>query len=242
MLALTALEDWHISALDVRNVYLYGELDEEIYMEQPEGFKVKGQEHKKLRLLRALYGLKQAGHAWWSTLDKSMKELGFKCIHSDAGIFVHKAKDGRLVYVIVYVDDALFCGKDRALVLEMKAKFMKRLKCRDLGDIKEFLRMNIRRKGRTIYVDQCAYLQTVIKRCGMENARTAPTPLPAGFQALPHTGDIDPSLRTRYQTVIGLLLYIMWGTRPDIAYAVTTLSRFSANPSQDHLNKALYIC
>ena len=63
ILALAALEDMHISGLDVRNAYLYGKLDEEIYMEQPEGFKVPGQEHKVYWLLHALYGLKQAGLA-----------------------------------------------------------------------------------------------------------------------------------------------------------------------------------
>ena len=78
MLALSALENWHITGLDVRNAYLYGELDEEIYMDQPEGFKLKGQEHMVLRLRRALYGLKQAGLAWWRALNKSMEELGFR--------------------------------------------------------------------------------------------------------------------------------------------------------------------
>ena len=75
ILALAALENWHISGLDVRNAYLYGKLDEEIYMEQPEGFKVKGQEHKVLRLRRALYRLKQAGLAWWRTLSESCSAL-----------------------------------------------------------------------------------------------------------------------------------------------------------------------
>ena len=65
ILALCALENWHISGLDVRNAYLYGKLEEEIYMKQPEGFIAKGQEHKVFRLKRALYGLKQAGLTWW---------------------------------------------------------------------------------------------------------------------------------------------------------------------------------
>ena len=69
MLALAALENWYITGLDVRSAYLYGKLDKEIYMEQPEGFAAPGQERKVLRLWRALYGLKQAGLAWWRTLD-----------------------------------------------------------------------------------------------------------------------------------------------------------------------------
>ena len=90
MLALSSLEDWHVQGLDVWNAFLYDKLDEEIYMEQPEGFKVKGQENKVLCLHHALYSLKQAALAWWKGLAKSMKELGFKCLSSDAGLFVHK--------------------------------------------------------------------------------------------------------------------------------------------------------
>ncbi|KAL7281533.1 hypothetical protein ACG7TL_004850 [Trametes sanguinea] len=242
ILALAALENWYITGLDVRNAYLYGKLDEEIYMEQPEGFVAKGQERKVLRLLRALYGLKQAGRAWWSTLNQSMKELGFSRLVSDPGLFICKDKNGQLVIVVVYVDDALFCGPDKALVEKMKAKFMKKWECRDLGEVKEFLRMRIQRSGSMIRIDQCAYLEKVLQRCGMQNAKSAPTPLPAGYYPKPNDGTADPTLRSRFQTVIGSLLYIMLGTRPDIAFAVTKLSQFAANPSQEHLNKALYIC
>ncbi|KAJ8456408.1 hypothetical protein ONZ51_g12144 [Trametes cubensis] len=191
-------------------------------MEQPEGFAAKGQEHKVLRLLRALYGLKQAGLAWWRTLNESMKELGFKHLVSDAGIFIFRDEDGGMVIVIVYVDDALFCGQNKALVNKMKAKFMEKWECRDLGE--------------------CAYLEKVLLRCGMQNAKPAPTPLPAGYHPEPNNKPVDPILRSRFQTVIGSLLYIMLGTRPDIAFAVTKLSQFAANPSQEHLTKALYIC
>jgi len=65
ILALAALEGWYLSGLDVLNAYLYGELEEEIYMEQPEGFHARGKEGHVLQLRRALYGLKQAGLAWW---------------------------------------------------------------------------------------------------------------------------------------------------------------------------------
>jgi len=87
ILALAALEGWYLSGLDVRNAYLYGELEEEIYMEQPEGFHARGKERHVLRLRRALYGLKQAGLAWWRALKKSMEELGFVNLDSDAGLF-----------------------------------------------------------------------------------------------------------------------------------------------------------
>jgi hypothetical protein len=241
MLALAALNNWNISAVDVKSAFLYGELEEEIYMEQPEGFRVKGQEHKVLRLRRALYGLKQAALVWWKALTSSMKGLGFKRLSSDAGIFICQ-QDGSYVIAIIYVDDALFLGPNKELVALKKAEFMKKWECRDLGEAKEFLRMRIRRKGQKIYLDQKDYLEKVLQRVGMTNAKPAKTPLPAGYIPRKYDGPVNPVLRARFQSVIGSLLYIMLGTRPDIAFAVTKLSQFSANPSKEHLDKALYIC
>ena len=149
MLALAALQDWYLTGLDVRNAYLYGELEEELYMEQPEGFKINGQEHKVLHLNRALYGLKQAGLAWWQMLSKSIKQLGFTCLTSDSGLYVYR-QGNNLVVVIVYVDNAIFCGPNKALVHDLKNKFMAKWECCDLGDIKEFLCMNITRDGSNI--------------------------------------------------------------------------------------------
>jgi hypothetical protein len=76
MLVLAALRDWHISELGVKTAFLYGDLDEEPYMEQPEGFKFPGQQNKVMRLKKAIYGLNQATLTWWRALDKSMSSLG----------------------------------------------------------------------------------------------------------------------------------------------------------------------
>ena len=102
----------------------------------------------------------------------------------------------------------------------------------------------INRDGQKIHLDQQDYLRTVLQRCGMENAKASLTPLPAGYVPLPLAKGTTASseLRSRYQTVIGSLLYLMLGTRPDIAFAVTKLAQYAANPSQDHLDNALYIC
>ena len=243
ILAMAALNDWVMYGLDVHNAYLYGEPDEEIYMEQPEGFRVQGQENDVLRLCRALYGLKQAGLAWWQALKESMEKLGFKSLNSDAGVFILKI-NGSFVIAIIYVDDAIFCGPIKAFVIKYKEAFKKRWETRDLGELTQFLRMKITCDGRKIHLDQCAYLRVVLERCGMSNAKSAVTPLPAGYvPTKPAPEYAAPrDLRSRYQTVIGSLLCLMLGTRPDIAYAVTKLAQYAANPLQEHLDKALYIC
>ena len=104
--------------------------------------------------------------------------------------------------------------------------------------------MKVHRDGNKINLDQCAYLETVLEHCGMQNCKSAATPLPARDMLEPVSPDtaINPELQRHYQMVIGSLLYLMIGTRPDIAFAVTKLAQFAAHPSEEHFNKALYIC
>ena len=109
LLATAALEDWEIKALDVKTAFLYGELDEELYMVQPEGFIKRGQEAKVYRLRKSLYGLKQASLAWNKKADHSLKALGFKHLLSDAGIYMLKM-DQTIIVTILYVDDVIFMG------------------------------------------------------------------------------------------------------------------------------------
>ena len=90
-------------------------------------------------------------------------------------------------------------------------------------------------------IDQTPYLDKVLKRFGMENAKSALTPLPTGYKPEVNPNPVDPERRHKYQQVIGSLLFLMICTRPDIAYAVTKMANFAINPLQEHLNKALYI-
>ena len=147
-----------------------------------------------------------------------------------------------MVVGIIYVDDALFCGPNKVIVDSINVQFMCKWECQDLREPNEFLQMHITRKGHAIHLNQSMYLQKVIEQCSMLNAKSASTPLPAGYYAAKNTEPVDVELRSCFQMVIGSLLYLMLGTRPDIAFVVTHLSRHSTNPSQDHLSKALYIC
>jgi Reverse transcriptase (RNA-dependent DNA polymerase) len=233
ILALSTLEDYYCVGVDVCNAYLYGKLDKEIYMRQPKGFKARGQENKVIHLQRALYGLKQAGLAWWKELNSSMNKLGFKCLVSDAGLFV--CKDFKeIIIAIVYVDNAMFFGKNKAQVDSKKKLFMDKWECHDLGEVKEFLCMYITQKEKDIHLDQCDYLDKVLEHFSMTNAKSASIPLPSNWVPQLNKEKASLELLRQYQSIIGLLLYLMIGTCPDIAFAVTKLAQFSANPSQEH--------
>ena len=92
-----------------------------------------------------------------------------------------------------------------------------------------------------VAIDQCKYLKKALECCGMINTKPARIPLPEGYKPSTSAAPVNPELWMQFQTVIGSL-YLMLGTRPDIAYAVTLMARMSANPTQEHLDKSLYIC
>jgi hypothetical protein len=109
-----------------------------------------------------------------------MKVLGFKHLNSDAWIFV--CREGtELIVAVVYVDDAMFFGKNKNLVNKKKALFMNKWECHDLGEVKEFLRMRVQRQSLDITIDQVDYLKKVLERFQMTNAKATQTPLPSNW-------------------------------------------------------------
>jgi hypothetical protein len=102
--------------------------------------------------------------------------------------------------------------------------------------------MRITRKEKDIYLDQHDYLGKVLEHFSMTNAKSVPTPLPSNWVPQLDKGKGSPKLLRKYQNIIGSLLYLMIGTCPDIAFVVTKLAQFSANPSKEHFEQAKYIC
>jgi hypothetical protein len=247
LLALAALEDWEIHQLDVKSAFLNGVLDEEIYMEQPQGFIVEGQESKVCRLHKAIYGLKQASRAWNLQFHGVLLELGFTRTYSDAGIYVYEHKDKSIgpIFIILYVDDITMMGASLDVIKQLKIELAKRYEITDLGEIKSYLGMRITRdrSRRRIEIDQSDYLLGVLNRFNMADANPHPTPLPAGAETFLIKFDENATALQikHYQSLIGSLLYVQIGTRPDISFAVSRLAQYATNPSPDHLRLAQYV-
>ena len=129
MIVQASLQQWIMTSIDVKAAFLYGELDEELYMEQPKGFQVKSSKRLIFRLKRAIYRLKQAAKQWWITLTKSMAKLRFRRAVSDSGVFILTSSEGPSIIVIIYVDDAIFMGPDRNTVTKAKESFMALWEC-----------------------------------------------------------------------------------------------------------------
>ena len=121
-------------------------------------------------------------------------------------------KAPELIMAVVYVDDTMFFGKNEKLVKKKKAFFMAKWECRDLGDVKEFLHMHITHIRTGITIDQCDYLEKVLIRFQLTDAKAAITPLLSNWQPKANTGKATAAEITCYQSIIGSLLYLMIGT------------------------------
>ena len=246
LLVLAMLEDWEIHQMDVKSAFLNGVLEEEIYMEQPQGFIAAGQENKVCRLKKAIYGLKQASRAWNQQIHGVLTELGFKQTQSDADIYVcQQNMGGGLLIVILYVDDITIMGSSLEDVKQLKQKLSSRYEMSDFGEIQSYLGMRISRdrSRKCIKVDQSGYIKSVLDRFSMADANPHPTPLPAGADEhlVKNTAQATQAEIKHYQSLIGSLLYVQIGTRPDISFAVSWLAQYAANPSPQHLRLATYV-
>ena len=235
LLALAAQDDLSVHQMDVTTAFLNGELEEEVYMAQPEEFAVPGKEHLVCQLKHSLYGLKQAPRCWNSVLDKVLKEIGFVQSASDPCIYI--ARDGEPFLIGVYVDDMLLAGKSEKCIDEIKSTLSKRFDMKDLGELNHFLGVQVEQnhKNGTIWVGQPLYTEEVLKRFGMENCKQVATPVEAGVKLQKGTEDSERVDKSHYQSVVGSLLYLSTRTRPDIAFAVGLAARFCSDPTSQHL-------
>jgi hypothetical protein len=240
VLAIAAIEDMEIDHLDVSSAFLNGDLDEEIYVKQPEGFTVPGKEHHVYRLKKSLYGLKQSPRQWYLKLHDTFVDLGFKRLPSDNSIYVW-AKDKVKVIIPVYVDDLTMACNDLATRAQIKSELATRFKIRDLGPIQYILGMQVYRDrpNRRLYLCQKKYTQDIISKFNLQHLRPVTTPLdkdkPLTTSQCPTSDDEKKFMSTiPYLSAVGSLMYLSVGTRPDITHAVSIVSRFSHNPGREH--------
>jgi hypothetical protein len=244
LVALAALEDWEIHQMDVKSAFLNGLLDEEIYMEQPQGFIDPDHPHKVCKLNKAIYGLKQASRAWNLQFHGVLLDLGFARTHSDAGVY-HRQDDGGMVIIILYVDDITILGDNLKCVNEVKSFLSNRYEMTDLGEIDSYLGVRIKRdrSSKRIEIDQSKYVLEIVNRFGLSDANPARTPLPTGADVYleKYKGEASSADIKLFQQMIGSLLYVQIGTRPDISFAVSRLAQYASNPSPDHIRLAKYV-
>ena len=217
--------------MDVKTAFLYGNVEETIYVTQPTGFE-SGGKRKVCKLKKVLYGLKQSPRVWYNTLAVFLIELGFKPIAADYSVF----GDGTTI-IAIYVDDILLAGPDKQGIQRIKDKLYERFEMTDLGACHYYLGITVTRDraNRILRLGQAGYVQKFITEYGMWESKGTPTLMGTEkYQAAEEDFQATEASRTAYQSAIGSLMYAMLGTRPDIAYAVSVVSRYGLNPNESH--------
>jgi len=244
LLAIAAFNDFEIHQGDITTAYLLGHLEEELYLEIPEGVDVSEAEAKGGRpvchLLRGLYGLKQSGRIWNKAWDKFLIEkCNFQRSSEDYGVYYRIGNQQTPLWTLIWVDDILWIGTHQA-IKEAKKELGQKFPLKHLGPAHFFLGMRIVRKPieRKITLAQDQYIETLLKRFGFQDCYPVSTPLDPGAQLVSsQPGDIAAD-ETKYRSLLGSVMYLMLCTRPDLAFAVGVLSKFSSNPPIHHMKAA----
>ncbi|GJX82217.1 zinc finger, CCHC-type containing protein [Tanacetum coccineum] len=219
LLALAAIHNLVIHQMDVKTAFLNGDLDEEVYMKQPEGFVMPGNEHKVCKLVKSLYGLKQAPKQWHQKFDEVVLSSGFLLNQSDKCVYSKFDSSGKGVIICLYVDDMLIFGTDQNQVDKTKKFLSSKFSMKDMGEADVILGIKIKHENKGIVITQSHYIEKILKKFNREDCSPVSTPMDPVEKLKLNTG--KPVDQLKYSRAIGCLMYAMTSTRPDIAYAAS---------------------
>lgn len=208
-----------------------------MYIKQPQGFEVHGKESHVCRLKKALYGLKQAPRAWYSRIDTYLQGMGFTKSEADPNLYFIVIGEEPLILVL-YVDDLVITGVER-LIEHCKRDLAAELEMKDIGLMHYFLGLEVWQEEGHFFLGQGKYIVDILGRFHMEDCKPMLTPMITKWKKL-HASDselVDPTL---YKQLIGSLMYLV-NTRPDICFAVNTMSQFMCEPKKVHWVAAKHI-
>ncbi|RVW87243.1 Retrovirus-related Pol polyprotein from transposon RE1 [Vitis vinifera] len=237
LLSLAVNQNWCLQQLDIKNAFLNGDLEEEVYMEIPPGFEGSMAKNQVCKLQKSLYGLKQSPRAWFDRFTKAVLKLGYKQGQTDHTLFVKKSHAGKMAILIVYVDDIILSGNDMEELQNLKKYLSEEFEVKDLGNLKYFLGMEVARSRKGIIVSQRKYILNLLKETGMLGCKPIDIPMDSQ-KKLGIEKESTPVDRGRYQRLVGRLIYLSH-TRPDIGFAVSAVSQFMHSPTEEHM-EAVY--
>ncbi|RWS22042.1 integrase core domain protein-like protein, partial [Leptotrombidium deliense] len=221
ILAIAASEDLDIVQFDVKTAFLYGDVEEELYMKQPEGF--EDGSGKVCRLQKSLYGLKQAPRQWNEKFNSFLEKFGLTRSKADSCVYV--SNDHQVITILgIYVDDGLLASSSLKMINDI-VTFLKNQFEMSVGKLNSFLGLQVirHRKEKLLNVNQESYIQKMLNKYGMTDCKSVKTPMDATVKL---TKSESKSCEFSYRELVGSLMYAMLGSRPDICYAVGKLAQF----------------
>lgn len=231
--ALAARNGWEVHHLDVKSAFLNGEIQEEVYVKQPQGYEKKGEEHKVYKLLKALYGLRQAPRAWYARLKSFLQKMGLVKFPYEHAVYM-KREGNEYLIVGVYVDDLLVTGTSVENILEFKNQMRDEFDMSDLGKLTYYLGIEVEQRRGCTKLKQTAYAKKLLEKAGMQDSNE--TKYPMDPKIVLHKDETRKQVEpTMFRSLIGGLRYLVH-TRPDIAFVVGLIIRFMEKPIVLHLN------
>ena len=244
IMALVAHFDLELHQMDVKTAFLNGNLDEDIYMEQPEGFTKKGNEHLVCKLKKSIYGLKQASRQWYIKFNNTITSFGFKENIVDQCIYL-KVSGSKFIFLILYVDDILLASNDLGLLGETKEYLSKNFHMVDMGEANYVIGIEIfRDRSRGVLgLSQKGYIDRVLERFNMKSCSSGIAPLLKGdklskMQCPRNNMEMEQMKKIPYASTVGSLMYAQTYTRSDISFAVGMLGRYQSDPGFEHWKAA----
>ncbi|KAD2204143.1 hypothetical protein E3N88_41639 [Mikania micrantha] len=233
VLSLAAQHGWKVYQFDVKTAFLNGFLQEEVYVLQPLGFEIKGDEDKVYKLHKALYGLKQAPRAWYSRIDTFFTKNVYERSENEPTVYVKRSRNKELVIICLYVDDIIYTESSNELVAEFKQHMMTEFDMTDIGILRYFLGLEVTQSNAGIFLSQRKYAKDLLNKFGMMNCKTVTTPMISNEKLQMDDGGamVDSYM---YRSLNGGLMYLTH-SRPDISFAVGIVARFMQHPSTYHL-------
>lgn len=230
ILALSAARNMKLAQFDIKTAFLNGDLPEEIYMKQPEGFQDDSQ--RVCRLKKSLYGLKQSPRCWNRKFTYFLKEYGLKASDADSCIF-YKETNNSMLYLAIYVDDGLVASHDEK-ELSSLLKYLSDCFEVKIGDFDLFLGLQIRKYDNgSLFIHQSSYVNKMLVKFGLDQCNPCLTPVDTNLY-LDTVQRSNENINFPYREAVGSLMYLAIGTRPDIAYIVNYLSQFNEKPTHEH--------
>ena len=226
--------------MDVSTAFLYADIQELVFVEQPPGFEVKDKDGGALvmQLEKCLCGLAQSPGNWFNTIDPALVEIGFVTLQSDPCVYLYD-HDGVRIYLTLYVDDLLLASNNSDVMAMVKEKLKQRFKMTDMGAVSLVLGKEIQRdlERGTLTISQEAYSKSILARFGMSECKPTNTPGygPELSNQQPDDTLLDEEEKKRYQGIVGCLMYVSQVLRYDIMYAVGQLARPMAKPRKIHM-------
>ncbi|GKA81322.1 putative ribonuclease H-like domain-containing protein, partial [Tanacetum coccineum] len=232
-LAFASYMGFTVYQMDVKSAFLYGTIEEEVYVHQPPGFVDPAHPNKVYKVIKALYGLHQAPRAWYETLSSFLMENGFRRGTIDKTLFIKKNKSD-IMLVQVYVDDIIFGSTKKSMCTEFEDCMHKRFQMSSMGELTFFLGLQVKQQPDGIFISQDKYVADILKKFDFWSIRTATTPIESNKPLVKDEDGEDVDVHV-YRSIIGCLMYLIT-SRPDIMFAVCACARFQVTPKASHLN------